>query len=240
MKNPRAPVAMAVFAWMLASAPAPAAGWAGGLMLISGLPVTVDADERTGGPLTGSEKIETGSSEARLYARGAAGQGLAVLAPGTSVKLSGSATSGYGLDVSGGAVRIVLDSPGETPILSVEAQGKDVDLPGGGGVVVLRPGSPAEVHPLGSPDALALFPEGADAAARSLGLPDQALPLVEEESGGGEDGESGSSSGGAEVEGESKCMDSATGPEGTDPTVDGSVDTQIDRTMTRVKVKLSW
>jgi hypothetical protein len=97
------------------------------------------------------------------------------------------------------------------------------------------------VHALGSDTALELFPQGAGAAASSLAIPSTGLPVVGTTSKTGEGDEGQEMEGGAEVEGESQCLDSTSaGPEGADPTTDGTDPTEIDRTHTRVRIIVTW
>jgi hypothetical protein len=223
---------------VLSIAPAQAhAKWSGGIILLPAVDVAVDGQPLAGGVLDGDESVETGEREARIYVRGPRGQALVVLAPGTSVALSGSLAKGFVLDIARGAVRLVIRPAGNGRPVSVE--GVEIEPPGG---VVLAGTGDGEVQllTLDDPQALELFPPDAPAAAASLGMPATGLPLVGQVSGEGSGGEGAGFAGGAEVEGESMCIDSATGPEGSDPTTDGVDPTEIDRTKTRVILRVRW
>jgi hypothetical protein len=133
-----------------------------------------------------------------------------------------------------------MKSSGKTPVVTVRHVGKPVDLPEAGGVVAADEDG-ARVHALGSAEALSLFSQGAPAAAAALPAPATGLPLIggDANAEGGEEGQE--MSGGAEVEGESQCLDSSgSGPEGADPTTDGTDPTEIDRTHTRVRIIVTW
>jgi hypothetical protein len=223
----------------LVPARAGAVKWAGGILLLPSVGARVDGEVHAGGPLAGTEEVSAAHAEVRLFARGPAGKALAVLAPGSGVSLSGGAAEGWVLDLDDGAVRVVRTA-GQTPPLHVTVAGQAVGLPDRGGVVALT-AEGHEVLELGSSAAEVLFPGDAPAAARSLSLPSTGLPLLENDeeelaaAGGAGPGS------GTEVEGESKCLDTAEmGPEGTDPTSDGNTGVEIDRTKTRINLEVTW
>lgn len=217
------------------------AKWAGGIILLPGKQVSVDGQSATQGTLKGGSSIKTHQHEARVYVRGASGQALAVLAAQTTVSIAGSASEGFEMTLESGAVRVVRKpSPGARP-LEVVFKGKTVDLDDAGGIVLVQEGGSVTVLALDSAESSKLFPQGAPAAARGLGLPATGLPLVEGQE--EEEGAGGTQSVGdaTEIEGESKCLDSSsTGPEATDPTTDGTDGTEIDRTRTRARILVSW
>jgi hypothetical protein len=227
----------------LAAAPSREADakWAGGIILLPSLDASVDGEYLASGPLVGDEVVQTGDGEARIYVRGPAGQALVVMAPATMITLSGSLAAGFTLDLEAGAIRLVIKGSEDSLPVIVRASGKTVDMVAPGGVVVVDGATGTSVLALGSAEALALFPQDAASQAKGLGMPPTGLPLVGAVQ-GSVNGDGASLSGGsAEVEGESKCIDAASaGPEGTNPSTDGTDPTQIDRTRTRVHVKVQW
>lgn len=213
--------------------------WAGGIILLPSVDVTVDGISTSHGPLQSGQEIASGKKQARIFAMGPSGKALMVLAESTKASLEGTASKGWVMNLNRGAVRVVRKSGAGTPV-QIQASLKPVTLPKEGGIVVLRDDG-AEVHPLGSTEDMQMFPADAPHAASQMGLPSPGLPLIEvstSKDGGGPEGGLG---GGTEVEGESKCIDSAsTGPEGTDPTNDGNTGVEIDRTKTGIDLKVTW
>ncbi len=237
----RMPAVLLIALFAAAFSPAADAKWAGGIILLPSQDARVDGTPLAFGPLLGDEKIDSGKSQARIFVLGPAGQALLVMAPATSVTLSGSLSAGLTVDLTAGAVRLVAkDSQGTSPV-SLRVSGKALDVAAPGAVVVVDATAGTTVLALGSPDALALFPQDAPSQAKGLGMPATGLPLVGAVKGADEQGGISLSGGDAQVEGESMCIDAAgTGPEGTDPNTDGTDPTQIDRTKTRVHVKVQW
>ncbi|MBW2262449.1 MAG: hypothetical protein JRG91_10790 [Deltaproteobacteria bacterium] len=231
----------ACLAVALVCAPAAQARWAGGMILLPCKGASVDGAPASGGVLAAGQTVASGDHEARVFMRGAAGRALVVLAPRTSMTLAGSPTDGVDLALESGAVRVVMKSSGKSPVVSVLHGAERLELGEAGGVAEVTQKGGALVHALGSAEALGLFAQGASAAASSLPMPPSGLPLVSAgaKTGGGDGGQE--IGGGAEVEGESQCLDStSTGPEGADPTTDGTDPTEIDRTHTRVRIIVTW
>jgi len=232
---------IACLAAVLVCTPAAHAKWAGGMILLPCKSASVDGTPLSGGTLHAGQEVSTGDVEARVFMRGAAGRALVVLGPRTTLTLAGSPTDGVEITLESGAVRVVMKSSGKGPAVKVLHGGEQVELADPGGVVSVSEKGGASVNALGSDEARALFPQGAPAAAAALPPPAAGLPLVGVTAGadGGDDGQE--IGGGAEVEGESQCLDStSSGPEGADPTTDGTDPTEIDRTHTRVRIMITW